>query len=246
MVKVKVDMTGWKMWERGFPDSRLTVVQQAEDWISSNGTHYAQWLCRCNCVEHNEKVVQAVHLKSGKILSCGCLKKERAIEASSKSNICDLSGEHGVLWSTNTGEEIYFDLCDAEKILQHTWHCDSIGYPATRIDGKLIRMHVFLGYKWHDHKDRNKRNNQSNNLRLCTAQQNSQNTSKTSGTTSEFIGVYQKSNGRWIANITINGKCEYLGSYGTETDALIARLKAEKKHYKEFAPQRDLFEQYNI
>jgi hypothetical protein len=30
MVKVRTDMTGWKMCEHGFPESRLTVIRQAE------------------------------------------------------------------------------------------------------------------------------------------------------------------------------------------------------------------------
>jgi hypothetical protein len=246
MVKVKIDMTGWNMWEHGFPNSRLTVVQQAEDWVSSDGTHYAQWLCKCNCIEHNEKIIQAVHLKSGKILSCGCLQKEIACKTNSKSNTYDLSGEYGVLWSTNTSEEVYFDLCNAEKILQHTWHCDDAGYPTTSIDGKLIRMHVFLGCKWHDHEDRNKRNNQLKNLRPCNAQQNAKNTSKINNTTSSFIGVFQRTNGKWVAGITIDGHSKYLGSYTTEEMALVARLKAEKKYYGEWAPQKDLFDKYNI
>lgn len=37
-----------------------------------------------------------------------------------------------------------------------------------------------------------------------------------------------------------------LGRYSTEEEALIVRLKAEKKYFGEFAPQRDLFEQYDI
>ena len=32
----------------------------------------------------------------------------------------------------------------------------------------------------------------------------------------------------------------------TKKDAIIARLKAEKEHYGEFAPQRHLFAQYGI
>ena len=59
MVKVKEDMTGWKMWEHGVPDSRLTVIQQADDYIKRDGKHIAQWLCECNCEDHNCVIVDS-------------------------------------------------------------------------------------------------------------------------------------------------------------------------------------------
>lgn len=43
MVKVKEDMTGWNMSEHGFPNSRITVLEQAEDYVSPKGLHYARW-----------------------------------------------------------------------------------------------------------------------------------------------------------------------------------------------------------
>lgn len=36
MVKVKEDMTGWKMWEHGVPDSKLIVIKQAGNSIVTN------------------------------------------------------------------------------------------------------------------------------------------------------------------------------------------------------------------
>lgn len=35
MVKVRKDMTGWNMWEHGVLDSKLTVIKQAEDYVSN-------------------------------------------------------------------------------------------------------------------------------------------------------------------------------------------------------------------
>jgi len=37
-----------------------------------------------------------------------------------------------------------------------------------------------------------------------------------------------------------------LGSYKNIENAIIARLKAEKNYFKEFAPQRHLFKEYKI
>src|SRR5215471_14732431 len=37
----------------------------------------ATWLCECQCPKKTRRVVSAKRLKTGKSLSCGCLKKER-------------------------------------------------------------------------------------------------------------------------------------------------------------------------
>ena len=96
MVKVKNDMTGWKMWEHGIPDSRLIVIRQVEDYVDSKGTHRAQWLCECNCESHKQIIVTADNLRRGHTLSCGCVKAERSTEA----QLIDMTGwvmsEHGV------------------------------------------------------------------------------------------------------------------------------------------------------
>lgn len=48
--------------------------------------------------------------------------------------------------------------------------------------------------------------------------------------TSRFIGVnLDKSSGKWVSRVTINGKREYLGCYTTETEAYHARLKASSQ-----------------
>ena len=59
-----IDITGKRF-------GRLVVLSRAE-----NDRHdIAQWLCRCDCGV--EKVVRGASLRSGVILSCGCLCRER-------------------------------------------------------------------------------------------------------------------------------------------------------------------------
>ena len=48
------------------------------------------------------------------------------------------------------------------------------------------------------------------------------------------------------ARIKINGKLIRIGFYASKDEAIIARLQAEVKYFKEFAPQRNLFKQYGI
>lgn len=53
---------------------RLTVVSQAEDYVSPSGNRHKAFLCRCDC--GNEVVVLKEHLTSGRQKSCGCLRHE--------------------------------------------------------------------------------------------------------------------------------------------------------------------------
>ena len=69
MVKVKEDLTGKKF-------GKLTVLHQIEDYIKPSGKKVAQWLCECDCQEHNKVIVRGIYLKSGHTQSCGCLRVE--------------------------------------------------------------------------------------------------------------------------------------------------------------------------
>lgn len=241
MIKVKEDLTGQEF-------GKLTVIEQAADYINPNtGQHYAQWLCECSCNEHTRLVVSQGHLKSGRILSCGCYNKEKNKKIHKKENEFKLLNEYGILITSNTKEEVYFDIEDASKILQHCWYKDNTGYPATTINNKVIRLHAFLGFKWHDHQNRNKLDNRRQNLRPCTYSQNIINKEVRRDNTSGITGVYWFARDKkWKAQINIDGKTKNLGTFVEKDDAIKARLKAEKDCYGEFAPQLYLFDKYNI
>lgn len=61
------DLTGQKF-------GRLTVIKRAKDKIRTNGKHKVMWECQCEC--GNIKDIDASSLKSGRVNSCGCYKKE--------------------------------------------------------------------------------------------------------------------------------------------------------------------------
>ena len=63
------DLTGMKF-------GRLTVISRAEDYVSPNGRHRVQWVCRCDCGV--EKIVLGEALTSGRTISCGCAHREIA------------------------------------------------------------------------------------------------------------------------------------------------------------------------
>lgn len=252
MVSVRENMTGWKMWEHGVPDSRLTVIKQVEDYVSPSGAHMAQWLCQCNCGSA-PIVVLGNSLKSKNTKSCGCLFNELTSKRFKKYNKYDLSGEYGIGWTSNTNKEFYFDLKYYDKIKDYCWYEIKQG-TTSRLQAsdpkthKVIRMHILLGYKNYDHIDRNELNNLESNLRTCTPQENTRNRTKTLDTTSNVIGVcFDKSRDQWMAYIHIDKhKSKTLGRFINLSDAIKTRLQAEIKYFGEFAPQKHLFEQYGI
>lgn len=263
MVKVKIDMTGWNMWEHGVPDSRLTVIKQVDDYVDANGNRQAQWLCRCNCEEHNEVIVIGCRLRNNKSVtkSCGCLAKElsaQRLKGKYKLNNYDLNledehGLYGIGYCSNTNNQFYFDMDDYDKIQNITWHekTRKDGFRrlagTDRTTGKQVLMHTVLGFVWCDHKDRNELNNRKYNLRTATKQENARNHNRQKNNTSGFIGVCQiKKCGSWRASITINKKTISLGSYKEKEDAVRARLLAEKQYFGNFAPQQHLFKEYGI
>lgn len=244
MVKVKEDLTGKTF-------GRLTVIKQAEDYISPKGRHCTRWLCECSCAEKTQVVVREAHLKGGLTQSCGCIIKEKLVEMCKKYNKYDLSGEYGIGWTSNTNKEFYFDLEDYDIIKGYCW-CENVtktGFSklVAHVNNKTVSMHVVLGFKFYDHIDRNQLNNRKSNLRPATHQENRRNSTKPKNNTSGFIGVsLNKKNEKWIAKIKVDGKQISLGHYYDKEDAIRARLEAEAKYYGIFAPQIYLFEQYEI
>ena len=237
LVKAKEDLTGQHIHE-------FTVLQQTDDYISPQGVHCARWLCQCDCGSEPIKVRDSA-LKTGTVKSCGCSRR--------KYNTYDLSGEYGIGWTHNTNKEFYFDLEDYDKIKDYCWHeiiHKDTGYHevvAQNRDKKMIRMHWVVCGKYYDHADRNTFNNRKSNLRQASRTENARNYSRQKNNTSGFSGVsWDKERSQWVVNITIDKKRKKIGRFTNKDDAIIARLRAEAQYFGEFAPQRHLFEQYNI
>lgn len=252
MVTVKEDLVGQTF-------GRLTVIKQVEDYISPGGYRAAQWLCECSCPDRNKVVVVGSKLKNNHTCSCGCFQKEQTSLSNKKDNLysemlVDENGKFFIGWTSNTNEEFYFDATDYDLISKYHWyeHINSKnGYHALEaIDpdtNKHIRMHYLIIGKHCDHEDRNPLNNRRYNLRLATALENSQNRSVAKNNTSGVIGVYwEKKRNKWNAKITVDKKQINLGRFENKEDAIKARLLAENIYFKEFAPQRHLFDQYSV
>lgn len=252
-----VDMTGWIMSEHGVPNSKIQVI--SFDKIINN---QAYWNCLCECGK--EFSGNGTKIRSGRILSCGCIYEENIKERgrklghmygshNKKYNKYDLSNDFGIGYFTN-GEEFYFDLEDYDKIKNFYWE-NNHGYVMTKIyqfgKQEFVYMHRLIldanDNEIIDHIDRNRKNNLRNNLRVTNNFGNSRNASVAKNNTSGFIGVtYDKSRMQWIVQIGVNYKNISLGRFTNKEEAVRVRLEAEAKYFGEFAPQRHLFEEYGI
>lgn len=87
-----------------------------------------------------------------------------------------------------------------------------------------------------DHIDGNGLNNAIANLREATSAQNMHNRGAAAHNVSGFKGVTQdRRTLQWRANININGRQTYIGSFGTAEDAASAYASAAKQYHGEFA-----------
>jgi hypothetical protein len=149
------------------------------------------------------------------------------------------------------------DIEDIDKVKKYKWHLNSDGYVVSLDENnKFISLHyLVLGIEHYkekkmkiDHIDRNPLNNRKYNLRKATNQQNGMNRNLHKNNTSGIMGVcWDNTNKDWIAQLKYNNKNIRAGHFDIKENAIIARLKLELKYFGvEFAPQRHLFELYDI
>ena len=90
-----------------------------------------------------------------------------------------------------------------------------------------------------DHIDRIRTNNLISNLRWVSKSNNNRNRPKFKNSSSKYMGVYfDKSNGKYKAQISINNKNKYIGIYDKEDDAARA--------FDDYVKQHNLAEFYNL
>ena len=142
------------------------------------------------------------------------------------------------------GEEIMFNYEDYTCALEVT--SLSQGYAKTP-KGFAHNLILSCEGKYTDHINRNKLDNRRQNLRICTAQENSFNKGVGKNNKSGFAGVcYKQDKHKWKAFISPSGKQIHLGYFDDIRDAIKARLQAEIEYFGEYAPQLYLCEEYGI
>lgn len=131
----------------------------------------------------------------------------------------------------------------------YIWRTSTEGYVFTHKNGKTIFMHRLIlnpsKKEIIDHANHDKLDNRRENIRIATKSTNAMNVKKWEHNKSGIIGVnFRKDINKWRSYIKINQKQISLGSYTNKEDAIIARLRAEKQYFGDFAPQKHLYNKY--
>lgn len=120
---------------------------------------------------------------------------------------------------------------------------DGKGYLHVSILGKFVRVHRICFFLKHglvpkeiDHRDNDKQNNRSKNLRAADRRQNSGNVPLQRNNTSGLRGVSRNTrSGLWHAQIKIDGKQTCLARFDDPVLAARCYDKAARKHFGTFA-----------
>lgn len=140
------------------------------------------------------------------------------------------------------------DASDYDWLMQWKWSCDGNGYACRMesyyVDGKRRRRKIML-HRFIlnappsmevDHKFHNKLDCRRSELRLVTQYQNRCNSRPNQKGSSRYKGVcLHKGNGRWSAEIHVNGRKLYLGLYACEEDAALAYDRNALRAWGDFA-----------
>ncbi len=126
---------------------------------------------------------------------------------------------------------------------KHKWcaHRDrGVFYAIRKERGNIVRLHreiMKASDGVHvDHISGDGLDNRRGNLRLCTHAENQRNRGSQSNNTSGFKGVsWNKSSGKWMAKIKVDGKAVHLGYFASKEDAARAYDTAATKYHGEFA-----------
>jgi len=130
------------------------------------------------------------------------------------------------------------------------------GYLMRWVDKKCYSEHalVFMYHHGHfadetDHINGIKTDNRIENLREVSRSQNNANAKKrvrNGECSSSAKGVYFRSdwkpNGKWVAQLVVNGKHHWLGGFNTEAEAALAYNNAAIEHYGDFAKLNEVSE----
>ena len=230
-----VDLTGQRF-------GRLTVVEKKGSREYRPGRYRIYWRCKCDC--GNECYVHTTDLRTGKVKSCGCLRKEildTIGERNRSQNSFCIDGNIVHVFFNNKPEEMLVDL-DVwnEWASTYCWHLNANGYAATRYNGKNTIFHDISfsnrsKAQLVDHINGNRLDNRMENLRLVNRAQNNMNKGLRSDNTSGHTGVsWDKLKGKWVVQIQVDGKNKHIGRYASKKDAINARIKAEEKYFGEY------------
>jgi hypothetical protein len=200
-----IDMTGLRF-------GRYTVIERAETMTGA-----VHWVCLCDC--GTEKVVRGTHLRSGKIVSCGCYSR-------------DMNITHA---HCGTPEyRAYFNMLK-RCFYENDKRYDDYGGRGIKVHGPWLNsFENFLEdmgvrpSKKHslDRIDVNG-NYTPDNCRWATKEVQSRNTRTRKDSKTGAKGVVKNNRGKYVAQIYHLRKTIRIGTYNTLEEAKRERQKAE-------------------
>jgi len=141
---------------------RLTVIEQAEDYVKPKGQQRAKLRCRCSCAAQTIVEVVAMHLTDGNTTSCGCYQREvtsidegqvaiRAIErnyrGSARKRKLEYILPHDVFLSLIRGRCLWCNSIGSNKFRRSSGNTSEARKDATARDYQGIdRLHNHIGY----------------------------------------------------------------------------------------------------
>ncbi len=129
------------------------------------------------------------------------------------------------------------DYDDLNKVKPFKWYMRK-GYVCSTTKGKKCFLHRLVmdtpDDLFVDHINGNRLDNRKDNLRNCTKAENTRNRVNRK----QVAGIQQAPSGSYTAVITVNYAVVYLGSFETYSDAVDARLEAEKQYFGDYRPKQ--------
>lgn len=141
------------------------------------------------------------------------------------------------------GRIFWSEMSDPRESGKQAGSVRGSGYMQIQVCGKRFYSHrvaffLFYGY-WPsgiiDHINGDKKDNSIRNLRDCNKSLNGGNSKKSKNRTSKFKGVSRYRDGRWLAQISKDGKNYFLGYHVSEIDAAMAYAEAADNLYGNFS-----------
>ncbi len=129
---------------------------------------------------------------------------------------------------------------DYEYLIKFKWS-ELEEYAYCKEGTKSLLMHRIVAERMGlngriDHKDRDRTNNQRENLRIATGSQNGANKTMQSNNASGYRGVaWRHDKNKWEVRISVRGNSKFLGFFTSEIDAAKQYDYHAKQYFKEFA-----------